>query len=242
MRLSALESCPRPTGALLSIPTHDTMRSEPTFVFADLAGFTALTETHGDDTAADVAGEFCEQVRQLLPRYGAEAVKTIGDAIMVRCEDAGEAVALALEIVHEVGERHGFPVVRVGMHSGPAVERGGDWFGATVNLAARLSGLARGGEVLITEATRDAAGSLAGIELRERGRHRFKNVGDEVPVYAAQRSSPDEALPIDPVCRMAVHPDRCAGRLQHEGLEYSFCSLVCAERFAADPERFTAPG
>lgn len=218
------------------------MSSHATFLFADLAGFTALTETHGDDAAADVAGEFCEQVRGLLPRYRGETVKTIGDAVMVRCQDAGDAVGLALEIVHEVGERHGFPAVRVGMHSGPAVERGGDWFGSTVNVAARLSGLAGGGDVLITEATREAAGPLEGVSLRERGTYRLKNVGDEVTVYSARPSRAQEALPVDPVCRMAVHPDRCAGRLHHDSVEYSFCSLDCARRFAADPERFAVGG
>src|SRR5438128_411498 len=111
----------------------------------------------GDEQAADLAGEFCATVRDLAPRYAAEAIKTIGDALMLRGDDAAQAIRLGLHVVNDIGGRHYWPTVRVGMHSGPAAERGGDWFGTTVNVAARVSGVAGGGEVLLTEATRDAA-------------------------------------------------------------------------------------
>jgi hypothetical protein len=81
-------------------------------------------------------------------------------------------------IVHDVGAQHGFPLVRVGMHTGSAVERDGDWFGTTVNLAARVSAAASGGEALLTAATRAAAGEVEGVEVRERGRRAFRNVGE----------------------------------------------------------------
>jgi hypothetical protein len=100
-----------------------------TFLFADLAGFTAMTEAHGDEEAADLAGEFCRAVRALLADHRAEEVKTIGDAMMIRAEDPSQAVELGLRIVEEVGAQHGFPAVRVGINTGPAVERDGDWFG-----------------------------------------------------------------------------------------------------------------
>ena len=115
-----------------------------TFLFADLAGFTALTEAHGDDQAADLVGGFCAAVRELLAAHQAREVKAIGDALMLRAVDAAAAIRLGLCIVHDVGAQHGFPLVRVGMHTGPAVERDGDWFGATVNLAARVSAAASG--------------------------------------------------------------------------------------------------
>jgi adenylate cyclase len=213
-----------------------------TFLFADLSGFTALTEAHGDEQAADLVGGFCVAVRRLLTEHRAQEVKTIGDALMLRSGDAGAAIRLGLCIVHDVGAQHGFPLVRVGMHTGPAVERGGDWFGATVNLAARLSAAASGGEALLTATTRDAAGELAGMELRERGRWTFRNVTEPMPVYAAVRQGAQSAagLPIDPVCRMAVDPWHSAGRLTHQGVEYCFCSLGCAGAFAQHPAIYTA--
>jgi adenylate cyclase len=213
-----------------------------TFLFADLSGFTALTEAHGDEQAVDLVAGFCVAVRRLLDDHQAQEVKTIGDALMLRTADTAAAIRLGLCIVHDVGSRHGFPLVRVGMHTGPAVERGGDWFGATVNLAARVSAAAAGGEALLTAATRDGAGQLRGVELRERGRWAFRNVAEPVQVYAAVRQGAQSAagLPIDPVCRMAVDPWHSAGRLTHEGVEYCFCSLRCAGAFAQHPARYTA--
>lgn len=212
-----------------------------TFLFADLAGFTALTEVHGDRQAADVAAEFSAAVRRLLPSYAAEEVKTIGDALMIRGEDPAAAIRLALGIVDDVGRQHGLPAVRVGMSTGPALERDSDWFGATVNIAARVSGLASGGEVLLTEATKSAAGELGSIHLRERGRQTLKNMGEPVLLFAAVREAERDStgLPIDPVCRMAVDPEHGAGRLSFEGVEYYFCSLKCAGAFAADPRLYT---
>jgi adenylate cyclase len=213
-----------------------------TFLFADLAGFTALTEAMGDDDAADLAGEFCELVRELAPDHRAETIKTIGDALMLRVDDAGDAIRLALRVVNDIGGQHRWPTVRAGMHTGPATEREGDWFGATVNIAARVSGLAGGDEVLLTQQTRDAADELGDIELHDHGRHTLRNVTEPVVLYAAYRAGEhsSEGLPIDPVCRMAVDPNRAAGTLVHNVTEYTFCSLDCAQRFAAAPERYAS--
>ena len=228
--------------------------SEHTFLFADLCGFTALTEVHGDEDAADLAGGFFAEARALLGEHRAKEVKTLGDAMMVSCESAVDAIGLGLRMVQEIGARHGFPSVRVGLHTGPAVERDGDWFGAAVNLAARVSGAAGGGEVLLTDASAAAAGAPGGgslgaipphanVVLHPRGSRELRNVGQPVPVLEAscQRSRSAEDLPIDPVCRMAVDPEHAAGTLVHDGVEYSFCSLDCVRQFAEAPERYAVP-
>jgi adenylate cyclase len=213
--------------------------SESTFLFADLAGFTALTEAHGDERAADMAAEFSDLVRALLASHWAEEVKTIGDAVMLVCREPGAGVELGLRILEKVEARPAFPVVRVGMNTGPAVERGGDWFGAAVNVAARISGAAAGGEVLLTDATRAAAGALEGVELRRHGELALRNIRDPVLVYRAVRhGAADETLPVDPVCRMAISEYHAAGRLTHEGREYLFCSLDCAAEFASNPRHY----
>jgi len=129
---------------------------------------------------------------------------------------------------------------RVGINTGSAVERGGDWFGGAVNVAARVSGAAAGGGVLLTEATRLAAGPLERIHLQPRGRRPLKNLAELVQLYAvvaeAERSA--AGMPIDPVCRMAVDPDHSAGTSRHAGTRYFFCSLACASAFARDPDRY----
>ena len=218
------------------------MSEAATFLFADLAGFTALTEVHGDERAADLVGDFCAQVREVVEDRGT-VVKTIGDAVMARFPEAADALIVGIQIAVDVAGGHGAPAVRVGMHHGPAVERDGDWFGTTVNIAARVAALASAGEVLLTESTAEAAGELQGVHLTRHGEHRLRNVADPVRVLrASPAAAADEQLPTDPVCRMAVDPGHAAGRLQHGGLEYLFCSLDCAARFAADPDRYAVAG
>ncbi len=213
--------------------------SPATFVFADIAGFTALTEAHGDEQAAALVADFREAVGSELPR-GAAHVKTIGDALMLRVPDPGEAILLGLSITRGLMPGHGAPAVRVGLHHGPAIERDGDYFGSAVNLAARVSGVASGGEVLLTGQTAALAPDLEGVFYEPRGRQVLRNVREPVELFAAVplSESGQGRLPLDPVCRMAVDPDRAAGRLLHEGTAYFFCTLACAGEFARDPERF----
>jgi adenylate cyclase len=158
-----------------------------TFLFTDLVGFTALTAARGDDGAADVALEFFGKVRRLLPGHRAEEVKTIGDALMLRCDDPALAIKLGLRIVEELEDDPGFPAVRVGMHTGPAVSRENDWYGGTVNVAARLCAAAGGGEVLVGETTRVAAGPIRRVDLGERRLHWLKNVTQPVAAHLARQ-------------------------------------------------------
>lgn len=214
--------------------------STGTFVFADIAGFTALTEAHGDETAADLADAFAADVRARLAPDDGELIKTIGDAVMVRCTSPSVAVHLGLWIVNEPARAHGAPMVRIGMHHGAAVRRGDDYFGASVNLAARVAGLAIGGQVLVTEAVRDGVPTTSAMTtFTERGRHHFRNILEPVRLFEVSgpaREEPDR--PIDPVCRMAVDPGRATGTLNHAGTRYSFCSLECAGRFATSPDAY----
>ena len=212
-----------------------------TFTFADIAGFTALTEAHGDEAAFALVSDFTKAVRAELDPVRGEHVKTIGDALMLRIPDPGDGIILGLRIANDLMLEHGAPAVRVGLHHGQAVENEGDYFGAAVNLAARVSALATGGEVLVTGSTAALVPDLDGVFYESRGRQALKNVAEPVEVFAALRvgSLSEEALPIDPVCRMAVDPDRAAGRLMKDGDAYFFCSLTCAGAFAQQPDRFT---
>ena len=216
--------------------------TDQTFVLADLAGYTAMTEAHGDEFAAQAAGEFFEGVRSLLREHQAEEVKTIGDAVLIRVPDSAAAVRLAARIISEVGRGHGALAVRAGVNTGPAVERDGDWFGACVNLTARVAAAAEPGEVLMAGATWRAAGDRLGEwDVTSRGRHTFRNVAEPVELYAltlaVQHGSSE--LPVDPVCRMAVDPGRSTAVRVHRGVEYHFCSQECAVVFDRHPARYT---
>ena len=111
----------------------------PTFVFADLAGYTALTEERGDEAAARLAGEFRRAMGALSREHRATRVKSMGDGVMICAPDPADAVALAPRALAEVGTRPDLLPVRVGVHTGPAVMPGCDWYGSAVNVAARLA-------------------------------------------------------------------------------------------------------
>ena len=161
---------------------------------------------------------------------------------MLHIPDPGEAVLFGLRITHELMRGHGAPAVRVGLHHGPAVERDGDFFGATVNLAARVSAVAGGGEVLLTGHTAALAPDLEGVLYEPRGRQELRNVSGRwscSPQCERARTSDSTS----PSIRSAGWPwtRPCAGRLMYDGTAYFFCSLTCAGAFAA-PAGALPPG
>jgi adenylate cyclase len=156
------------------------MVEEHTFLFCDLVGFTALTAAEGDARGAEVCIEFGERVRPLLPEYRAEQIKSLGDGLMLRSDEPALGITLGIRIVNDLEHVDGFPPVRVGVHTGPAVTRNGDWYGTTVNVAARLCAASGGGQVLVSEAAVGAAGRLNGIDVGEQRLHWLKNVTEPV--------------------------------------------------------------
>src|SRR5215208_1863576 len=108
-------------------------RGLPTFLFVDMVGFTAATERMGDEAATDLAREFRRSMCALSCRMDARQVKSMGDGVMIWAHDPDDAIALAARTVAEIGTRDDLLPVRVGVHTGPAVRRGSDWYGGAVN-------------------------------------------------------------------------------------------------------------
>ena len=152
--------------------------SAATFLFADIAGFTALTEAHGDEHAVQLVDDFAAVVQAELPTVGGEYVKTVGDALMLRVPDPGDPIRLGLWITRNAMGGHQAPSVRAGANFGSAVERSGDYFGTTINVAARVSALARGGELLVTGNTAALAPDLDGVLYESRGRQALRNIAE----------------------------------------------------------------
>src|ERR1700760_4169892 len=118
----------------------------PTFVFADLVGYGALTEQRGDEAAMRVAREFRRVMRALSHEHGAWHVKSMGDGAMICVPEGTRAVPFAGRTLAEVGTHPDLLPVRIGAHTGPAVLHDGDWYGSAVNVAARLGGARRAKE------------------------------------------------------------------------------------------------
>jgi adenylate cyclase len=155
----------------------------PTFVFADLAGYTALTEERGDEAAAKLAREFRRTMCALSRDHGATQVKSMGDGVMIWAPDPADAIALAARAVDEIGTRADLLPVRVGVHTGPAVMRGCDWYGSAVNVAARLARQAEPNEALVSAATRAAAGHRLPAALDVRREISLRGVSDAVAAW-----------------------------------------------------------
>ncbi len=210
----------------------------PTFMFADIAGFTALTEAHGDADASALAHRFEALVRERLPA-GARLVKMMGDAAMVAGDDALSIVLLARDVVAAVDELPGRPAVRIGIHCGDAVERDGDYWGHAVNVAARLAARAEPCEILITEAVKatiDTSTIPGDFVFESLGRQQLRNVAESFDLFVI-RSDCGE-FPTDPVCRMRLSDFEGMAAIHFEGHTYHFCSLDCTGKFAAHPNAY----
>ena len=152
--------------------------------FADLAGYTQLTEELGDEEAAGVVERFVERVRRSIPDQ-ARIVKTIGDEVMLVSSDPGPLAEWAVAFQREQDER---PLPRIGVHAGEVVYRDGDYFGREVNLAARVVARAAAGEVLVTWPVVESADSQLDFDLI--GEVRLKGFSHATELFLAHDPSP----------------------------------------------------
>jgi adenylate cyclase len=153
--------------------------------FVDLAGYTRVTEERGDQAAAELAATLAVQVERSSRGHGGTPVKWLGDGVMLHFRDPGGAVAAALGMVGRLPEA-GLPPAHVGVAAGPVVVQGGDYFGRTVNLAARLAARAQAGQVLVTEQV-VAAVAPDGVRFLELGQLELKGFSAPVTVLEARR-------------------------------------------------------
>jgi adenylate cyclase len=116
-------------------------------------------------------------------------IKTIGDAAMLVSRDPAPLVEAALSLA-EAAEAADLPAVRAGLAWGPAITRSGDLYGHAVNLASRVTGIARPQSVLCTKEVRDASPDF---DWSFAGSHRFKGIADSVPLYRARRHAAETA-------------------------------------------------
>jgi adenylate cyclase len=153
-----------------------------TLCFIDLTGFTRFTEEEGDIEALDVVENFVETVEATLPRE-ATIVKTIGDEVMVVSPDAAALTEWAVAFLGRFDRR---PQPRVGIHSGDAVYRDGDYFGNSVNLAHRIVNRALAGEVLVTDRVAATLEGRPGLRLEPIGEVSLKGFPVPTELFAVR--------------------------------------------------------
>jgi adenylate cyclase len=158
----------------------DLGRIRVAIAFADLAGYTRLTEEEGEEEAVNAVERFTELVEVTLPD-DARVVKTIGDEVMVVGSDPAALVDWAVGF-QEI--QSGRPLPRVGVHHGRVVYRDGDFYGREVNLASRVVARAAGGEVVVTRPLVEAAGDH--LEFERIGEVRLKGFEQSTELFLAR--------------------------------------------------------
>jgi class 3 adenylate cyclase len=159
----------------------------PAMCFLDLVDYTRLTEERGDQAAAGLAGSVAVLVGRCARDHGGRPVKWLGDGVMLHFPDPAAAVRSALAMVEELPAA-GLPPAHVGVAAGRVVTQGGDFFGRTVNLAARIAGRAGAGQVLVSERVAEAA-PLADVTFVELEPLRLKGIARPVRVLQARRKA-----------------------------------------------------
>lgn len=163
---------------------------EVTIAFADLVGFTKLGETVEPEDLERLAHQLTDLARDVAEppvRY----VKSIGDEVMLVSTDPAAMLDAVLDLIDATEAIDDFPRLRVGLASGLAVSRAGDWFGGAVNLASRVTSASRPGAVLVAESTREAIGAEGADERFNwsfAGARRLKGIKDDVKLFRARRA------------------------------------------------------
>jgi class 3 adenylate cyclase len=170
-------------GVLEEMGLYDRPARPPAFSFVDLAGYTRLTEERGDAAVARLAADMAGIVERIAGASGGQVVKWLGDGVMVYFRDPAQSVSATIDIVREAPQHLGTPA-HAGVAAGPVVVQDGDYFGRTVNMAARIAAHATAGQTLVSA---DTAGLSAGdtIRFHELGPVELKGFAQPVVLYEA---------------------------------------------------------
>jgi adenylate cyclase len=161
-------------------------RKPPAIAFLDLTGYTALAEERGDKAAADLAADLASVVNESARAHGGRAVKWLGDGVMFHFDDPARAIEGGLSLVEQTESAMSMPA-RIGINAGPVVAQEGDYFGRTVNVAARIADYAQPHEVLVSDEAMRSAG-VDEVEFELVGDVTLKGVPRTVRLHRATRA------------------------------------------------------
>ncbi len=218
----------------------DVKEIEVVFLIADLSGYTALTEAHGNTSAAKVVARYIEIVHEAL-HPDAQLIEKVGDEVLIVSVNAAGTIQTAVNIRDTIEVEPLFPSVHTGIHAGKTLKQGNHYFGNALNLTARIAAHARGGQILCTAKVKALTGDLSDVSYRSLGPCRFKNFIDPVEIFEViSGNQRRETIFVDPVCRMQIKQDTAPARLPYKGKTYYFCSFDCVKAFAIHPDRYLA--
>jgi adenylate cyclase len=202
---------------------------DATIVFVDVESFTQLTQSEGDQAAIDTMTRIDAAARSLALDHDGKVVKQIGDALMLAFRDSADAVLFAAELEQVVRGDASMPGLRIGMHCGPAIYRGGDYIGTTVNLASRVTSTATAGETVLTEPVAQKVEAVSPVEPV--GVRMLRGAEQPMKLYRLRHREEKR----DPACGRIVEAPPAA-RLRQGEDELWFCSEQCLRDFLASAQ------
>jgi len=181
-------------GTLERAGLHARVERPPAICFFDVTGYTSLTEERGDAAAADLAGRIARFVERVSSQRGGKAIKWLGDGVMFYFLQPGDAVLASLEMVEGLGPED-LPPGHVGIHAGPVLFQEGDYFGRTVNAAARIASAASRDQVLVSREVVDAADADGLVDFEPIGPVELKGLLTPLELFVARRATPAATEP-----------------------------------------------
>lgn len=211
-------------------------RVSATVAFIDLAGFSAIADVYGDESALTILQLFEDLVRDALSGY-APPIKWIGDEAMLSFPDPESAIQCLGKLLQACRNEPRLPLTRTGLTHGLVIRRDRDLFGSTVNIASRIARLASPGQLLATTPIAKAA-AKQGILVKDLGKAALRSVAEEVDLFEIELAPAADASWIDPVCKMHA-PYAPYRRAEDEGPW--FCSSRCEEAYRKSPQTYSLP-
>jgi adenylate cyclase len=204
------------------------MEENISILMADLSGYTALTETHGPFSAADLIDKYIGIVEASL--VGDSKLKErSGDEVMIVSASPDNLLSTAVCILKNTSVEENFLQVHGGLHCGKVLKRNNNYFGSTINLAARITSKASPGTFWCSRQFIETLSDKSLFTLHSKGLHRFKNVKEEIEIVEVLNPEAGSFV-IDPVCRMLIVDKTVA--LQHPEKDHLFfCSRACFDIF-----------
>jgi adenylate cyclase len=204
------------------------MEQEIAILIADLSGYTALTETHGATSAADLIDTYIKIVSNSL--VGNSSLhERVGDEVLIISRSPDHLFSTAVMLLQNASAEHNFLQVHGALHYGTILERNNNLFGSALNITSRMASYAAAGTFLCSEEFLNALSSTPVNEAVSKGKYSFKNVSEEKEVFEIKIDKP-ENLYIDPVCRMIVSKE--TSFIAHPGEpNIFFCSQNCMEAY-----------
>lgn len=201
-------------------------------LMADLSGYTAMTEIHGDNAAVEMIEKYIKMGQNSLAG-NSHLLERTGDQLLIVSEDADDLAKTAIALKHRTEKEPNFLGIHCGLHYGPVIERNNHLFGAVVNMAARIASSAAENKILCSKEFVEALKYPEKLQLISQGNIDFKNVLEAAEIFEVlpliQKKT--RKIYIDPVCHIRLSAMEIHISLIDGEDEYFFCSEECRKIF-----------